>query len=47
MNVINEGYAQAEYFFKKGIGPYIFDQKNDKFSQGSKRNGDAQVLHFR
>ena len=31
MNIINEGYAEAEYFFKKGIGPYIFDQKNDKF----------------
>jgi glutamate-1-semialdehyde 2,1-aminomutase len=45
MNIINEGYAEAEYFFKKGIGPYIFDQKNDKFLDLSSAGGTSLLGH--
>jgi glutamate-1-semialdehyde 2,1-aminomutase len=45
MNIINEGYANTKYFFKKGYGAYIIDEKNNKFLDLTSAGGTSLLGH--
>ena len=45
MNIINEGYSNTKYFFKKGYGPYILDEKDNKFLDLTSAGGTSLLGH--
>jgi glutamate-1-semialdehyde 2,1-aminomutase len=45
MNIINEGYSNSKYFFKKGYGPYILDEKDNKFLDLTSAGGTSLLGH--
>ena len=45
MNILNEGYSNSKFFFKKGIGPSIFDEKNNKFIDLTSAGGTSLLGH--
>jgi glutamate-1-semialdehyde 2,1-aminomutase len=45
INILNEGYLTTKKFLKKGIGPYIFDEKNNKFIDLTSAGGTSLLGH--
>jgi glutamate-1-semialdehyde 2,1-aminomutase len=45
MNILNEGYSNSKYFFKKGIRSSIFDDNNNKFLDLTSAGGTSLLGH--
>jgi len=45
MDILNEGYSNSKYFFKKGIGSSIFDDNNNKFLDLTSAGGTSLLGH--
>ena len=45
MDILNEGYSNSKFFFKKGIGSSIFDDNNNKFLDLTSAGGTSLLGH--